>query len=393
MKYPLNYKDEFSQTLLFWITRFIRYKLTTLSNHQVLNKEMILQAINALSNDEISSIKQLESLCKSVRKAGMIGINTYSTPLLKLYTFLTQGNFHTMESIDEEVLSDFLSVETSTLSNASKKNYRIALIGLFGYIDKQNELEGKSYVYDITLKITALQGKSGQKLPAYLNQDELERFLQAIDEAELGEKVAARNKLIIKLIVYTGIRVSEALSLRRKDIYPHLDCYIIQIRGKGNKPRVAMIRQSHIQNLLDVWLTQRPSFAPLHDLLFCNTKGKALTQSYIYQNVEKILTQAGIRKEKNGAHMLRHSFATLLYQQKHDLVMVQEALGHADLNTSRIYTHFDSERLREVVGVMDTLSDTSEMSNIGGLSEESLSEKALGKDGLGENITNQKERE
>nr|WP_317404201.1 tyrosine-type recombinase/integrase [uncultured Helicobacter sp.] len=360
MKYPLNYKDEFSQTLLFWIMRFIRYKLTTLSNHQVLDKKSILQAINALSNDEIHSINELESLCKSVRKAGMIGINTYSTPLLKLYTFLTQGGFDTMESIDEEVLSDFLSVETSTLSNASKKNYRIALIGLFGYIDKQNEFEGKSYVYDITLKISALQGKSGQKLPAYLSQDEIERFLKAIDEAQLGEKVAARNKLIIKLIVYTGIRVSEALSLRRKDIYPHLDCYIIQIRGKGNKPRVAMIRQSHIQNLLNAWLTQRPSFAPSHDLLFCNTKGKALTQSYIYQNVENILTQAGIRKEKNGAHMLRHSFATLLYQQKHDLVMVQEALGHADLNTSRIYTHFDSKRLREVVGVMDTLNDTKE---------------------------------
>lgn len=360
MKYPLNYKNEFSQTLLFWITRFIRHKLTTLSNHRVFDKESILQAINALSNDEVSSIDELESLCKSVRKAGMIGINTYSTPLFKLYAFLTQGAFDTMESIDEEVLSDFLSVETSALSDASKKNYRIVLIGLFGYIDKQNEFEGKSYVYDITLKISALQGKSGQKLPAYLSQDELERFLQAIDESQLGEKIAARNKLIIKLIVYTGIRVSEALSLRRKDIYPHLDCYIIQIRGKGNKPRVAMIRQSHIQNLLNVWLMQRPSFAPLHDLLFCNTKGKALTQSYIYQNVENILTQAGIRKEKNGAHMLRHSFATLLYQQKHDLVMVQEALGHADLNTSRIYTHFDSKRLREVVGVMDTLNDTKE---------------------------------
>lgn len=54
--------------------------------------------------------------------------------------------------------------------------------------------------------------------------------------------------------------------------------------------------------------------------------------------------------------MLRHSFATLLYQQKHDLVMVQEALGHSDLNTSRIYTHFDSERLREVAEVMDNLN-------------------------------------
>lgn len=357
MKYPLNYKNEFSSSLLFWITRFIRYKLTTLSNHQVNDKSSILQAINTLSNDKISNIDELENICKKARKAGIIGINTYSTPLLKLYAFLTQSSIDTMEDIDEEVLSDFLSVETSTLSNASKKNYRIALIGFFGYIDKQNESDGASYVYDITLKISSLQGKSGQKLPSFLNQKELEQFLQAIDESQLGEKVAARNKLIIKLIVYTGIRVSEALNLRCKDILPAKDCYLISIRGKGNKPRVVMIRQSHIQNLLNTWLTQRLGFSPMHDLLFCNAKGKALTQSYIYKNVENILTQAGIRKEKNGAHMLRHSFATLLYQQKHDLVMVQEALGHSDLNTSRIYTHFDMERLQEVVSVMDNISN------------------------------------
>ncbi len=357
MKYPLNYKNEFSSSLLFWITRFIRYKLTTLSNHQVNDKSSILQAINTLSNDKISNIDELENICKKARKAGMIGINTYSTPLLKLYAFLTQSSIDTMEDIDEEVLSDFLSVETSTLSNASKKNYRIALIGFFGYIDKQNESDGASYVYDITLKISSLQGKSGQKLPSFLNQKELEQFLQAIDKSQLGEKVAARNKLIIKLIVYTGIRVSEALNLRCKDILPAKDCYLISIRGKGNKPRVVMIRQSHIQNLLNTWLTQRLGFSPMHDLLFCNAKGKALTQSYIYKNVENILTQAGIRKEKNGAHMLRHSFATLLYQQKHDLVMVQEALGHSDLNTSRIYTHFDMERLQEVVSVMDNISN------------------------------------
>ena len=143
MKYPLNYKNEFSSSLLFWITRFIRYKLTTLSNHQVNDKSSILQAINTLSNDKISNIDELENICKKARKAGMIGINTYSTPLLKLYAFLTQSSIDTMEDIDEEVLSDFLSVETSALSNASKKNYRIALIGFFGYIDKQNESEDR----------------------------------------------------------------------------------------------------------------------------------------------------------------------------------------------------------------------------------------------------------
>lgn len=358
MKYALNAKSDFESNLLFWITRFIRYKLTTLSNHQVNDKNAILNAISELNTMQNMDIVHLERICKNARKAGLIGINTYATPLIKLYTYLTQLSIQKMEEIDEEILNDFLSIETSSLAIASKKNYRIALIGFFGYIDKQNETNGTSYVYNITLKINALQGKSGQKLPAFLDEKELESFLSAIDNAKLSPKIASRNKLIIKLIVYTGIRVSEALNLRLKDILPSQDCYLLQIRGKGNKPRVVMIRRFHIDTLLQSWLTQRLNLSPQYDLLFCNSKGEALTQSYIYQNVEKILLEAGIRKEKNGAHMLRHSFATLLYQKKHDLIMVQEALGHANLNTSRIYTHFDKERLREVANVMDTITPT-----------------------------------
>ena len=71
--------------------------------------------------------------------------------------------------------------------------------------------------------------------------------------------------------------------------------------------------------------------------------------------MDKILLQAGIRKDKNGAHMLRHTFATRLYKKNKDLILVQEALGHADLNTSRIYTHFDQDRLKAATSVMDDL--------------------------------------
>ncbi|MEA1915254.1 MAG: tyrosine-type recombinase/integrase, partial [Campylobacterota bacterium] len=87
------------------------------------------------------------------------------------------------------------------------------------------------------------------------------------------------------------------------------------------------------------------------NLFLCNNKGAVLTQAYVSRIVEKILISAGIRKEKNGAHMLRHTFATMLYQKNRDLILVQESLGHADINTSRIYTHFDSHRLRKTTDI------------------------------------------
>ena len=92
------------------------------------------------------------------------------------------------------------------------------------------------------------------------------------------------------------------------------------------------------------------------EYIFCNFKNKILTQAYVSRSVENILTFAGIRKEKNGAHMLRHSFATLLYQKSLDLVLVQEALGHSSIATSRIYTHFDKTRLSKTTSIMDNIT-------------------------------------
>ena len=67
--------------------------------------------------------------------------------------------------------------------------------------------------------------------------------------------------------------------------------------------------------------------------------------------VEQILLSIGIRKDKNSAHMLRHNFATLLYQSSRDFILVQESLGHADINTSRIYTHFDKTQLNRTTDI------------------------------------------
>ncbi len=349
MKYRLDFKDDFSKTLLFWIERYIRFKLTSLSNTQVKDQEQLASIIHQLTLGT-KSIEELANLARQARNVGLIGVNTYFKPLEKLYRFLTSLGLASMKEIDEELIIDFLTSTTGGLSDATKKNYRIAMINFFGYIDKNNE---DNHIYSIELKNWGgLRGKAGQKLPVFLSEDEIARFLEAIDTYPFRSDVAARNRAIIKLILYTGIRVSEAINLKIKDLMPQEDVYLVNIKGKGNKYRVVMIKKRHIQKDLEEWLQHRTC----HDqLLFCNKKGTPLTQAYISRMVEKILLSCGIRKEKNGAHMLRHTFATLLYNKSKDLVLVQEALGHASLDTSRIYTHFDPDRLKRAASVMDDI--------------------------------------
>ncbi len=353
MKHPLEELKDPIENLLLWIGRFLRYKCTSLSNSQVKDQNKVFECLNELNQARSSS--QLEKVCKKARSAGLLGINTYALPLLKFYEYAQKLSLKSLKNIDEVMLAEFLSIYTGGLSLATKKNYRIALLGLFSYIDKQNQDENeKSYIYNITLKnISGVNQSAGNKLPTHLNNEELEKFLEGIDKIEMSAKVRARNRLLIKIIVFTGMRSNEALQLKIKDFTLENGCYTILIKGKGDKYRAVMLKAFHIESLLKEWLIERGLYPVKNDLLFCNQKGSALTQAYLYKQVERIINFAGLRREKNGAHMLRHSFATLLYQKRHDLILVQEALGHASLNTSRIYTHFDKERLKEAASIWE----------------------------------------
>ncbi|BCD62240.1 integrase/recombinase XerD [Nitratiruptor sp. YY08-26] len=349
MKYALDFKDDFANTLRFWIERYIRFKLTSLSNRQVKDQEKLSQVIRALTLGT-KDMDELAKLAKTARNAGLIGVNTYFKPLEKLYYYLNNLGLASMKEIDEEMIIDFLTSTTGGLSDATKKNYRIAMINFFAYIDKNNE---DSYIYAIELKNWGgLKGKAGQKLPVYMTKEEIARFLHALQTYPFRSDVAARNRLVIKIILYTGIRVSEAINLKVKDIIPQDNVYMLKIVGKGNKIRVVMIKSDKIKNDLDEWMQKRRCE---DGLLLCNSRGKPLTQAYISRIVKQILLSCGIKKEKNGAHMLRHTFATLLYNKSKDLVLVQESLGHASLDTSRIYTHFDKERLYKAASILDDI--------------------------------------
>ncbi|EAL0271216.1 integrase [Campylobacter lari] len=353
MKYPLDCEENFEKSFLFWLCRYVKFKLNSLSNKE-LKDPQALAVVNLALSKGVKNIQELDAYVKKARNAGLSGVNTYFNPLKKLYEYLLFYKLYSLKQIDEELLVEILASISASLSDASKKNYRIAVINFFAFLDKQNEEDQKAHIFDINLKNWAgVSGSKGVKLPEYMSEDEVSKFLDAIDNTDFKSNII-RNRLIIKIIIFTGIRVSEAINIKLKDISEENDLYIIRIRAKGNKYRVVMIKKELIEHLLkDV----RVNYLSCDGLLFVNRNGKALTQAYISRIVEQILFKAGIRKQKNGAHMLRHTFATLLYKKQKDLVLVQEALGHASLNTSRIYTHFDNEKLKLAAEVAKKLHD------------------------------------
>lgn len=353
MKYPLDCEATFSESLLFWLCRYVKFKLNSLSNKELKSPQELAQVNFALSKGA-KHIDELDALVKKARNAGLIGVNTYFNPLKKLYEYLILYKLYSMAQIDEELLIEILASITASLSDASKKNYRIAVINFFDFLDKQNAENGKSHLYDISLKNWAgIVGAKGTKLPEFMSEEELKKFLDAVENADFKANTT-RNKLIIKIIIFTGIRVSEAINIKLGDISEENDLYVIRIRAKGNKYRIVMIKKELIQTLLN---NIEINYMNKDSYLFVNKKGTPLTQAYVSRIVEQILFKAGIRKQKNGAHMLRHTFATLLYKKQKDLVLVQEALGHASLNTSRIYTHFDSDKLKLAAQVAQDLSE------------------------------------
>ena len=353
MKFPLDCKDSFENSFIFWLTRYVKFKLSSLSNKELRDPKAFASVNFALSR-EIKNIEQLDGLVKSARNAGLTGINTYFNPLKKICETMKFYELSSLKQIDEELLSEILASTTGGLSDASKKNYRISVINFFAFLDKQNEEDGKAHVFDINLKNWGgVSGNKGQKLPEFMGEEEVKKFLEAIEESDFKQN-SNRNKLIIKVIIFTGIRVSEALNLKRKDITEDGDLFIIRIRGKGNKYRIVMIKRHLIEDHLNAIAI---NYINKEGYLFINKKGTRLTQAYVSRIVEQILFKAGIRKEKNGAHMLRHTFATMLYKKQKDLVLVQEALGHASLNTSRIYTHFDSDKLKLAAKVAEDLAN------------------------------------
>ena len=186
--------------------------------------------------------------------------------------------------------------------------------------------------------------KMGIKLPNYLSIEEVDKLLSVPD---INTFKGLRDKTMLEIMYSCGLRVSELISLKKKDI--NIKNCFIRIIGKGNKERIVPIGEIALEYLNKYFeLLSYNSKINNSKYVFINKNGLPLTRQYFFKIIKYYSIKANINKNISP-HTLRHSFATHLLENGAPLIAVKNLLGHESINTTQIYTHVNERKLVSVI--------------------------------------------
>ena len=186
--------------------------------------------------------------------------------------------------------------------------------------------------------------RKGLRIPEVLTASEQETLLA---QPNPRYPTGMRNYVMMRLMLDTGLRLSEAVNLKWRDLDLNTGKLMVR-QGKGAKDRTLWIGDADLE-LLRAWRERQAKDVngnPEH--VFTTLEGKPVSPRYVQQMVKRYATKAGIQKNIHP-HTLRHTFATDLYRETSKIRLVQKALGHANLSTTQIYTHIVDEELEEAL--------------------------------------------
>lgn len=199
----------------------------------------------------------------------------------------------------------------------------------------------------LTSKVHLLDTNPAQDLESVSRRKEIPRYLSVDSSLQLLDAVqgpyAERDYCILTLFLNCGMRVSELVGLNLSDIQDNT----IRVLGKGNKERILYLNAACLSALERYYPTRITPHDIDKNALFVSRNRNRINVQTVKWLVKKYLNLAGLDAEKYSAHKLRHTAATLMYQNGVDVRTLQTILGHSNLDTTMIYTHLADESVRE----------------------------------------------
>ncbi|MBI4709093.1 MAG: tyrosine-type recombinase/integrase [Candidatus Portnoybacteria bacterium] len=267
---------------------------------------------------------RLEELIKKIENE--LKLRNFSPRTVESYLFCLKNYFHHIKNIKKEPDASLIKNYLLGMQDGGKSSQTINL-----------HLQAIKYFYREIMKsqiaVDIKFAKTASKLPVVLSRIELERIIDSIKNP--------KHKLLISLSYGAGLRVSEAINLKIKDI--DLDELTIHIkRAKGSKDRITIFPEKLKHDLREI-----AALRDKDDFVFSSERGGKLTERTAQKIFENAKNNAKIQKDATF-HSLRHSFATHLLENGVDIRYVQELLGHANIRTTQLYTKVTNPNLKNI---------------------------------------------
>lgn len=263
--------------------------------------------------------------------------NNYNKDLNEYNSFILSNkiNYKNMDYNEAKEYVIYLNKKNDAKSTISRK--LSSLRTFYKYLVLNNKVESNPF-------LLVSSPKKEKRIPKFINYNNMEEILNV---PNIKTKEGQRERVILEVLYASGVRVSELVNIKLKDI--DFSNKNILIFGKGSKERLVSFGDYALE-YINLYLKEGRNLlldGVKSDYLIVGKKSEKLTTRRVEQIIDDIIKRTSI-KLNITPHMFRHTFATHLLDNGCDLLVVQELLGHASLSSTEIYTHVSNEHLREV---------------------------------------------
>ena len=275
---------------------------------------------------------------RNIKRYSEFTVENYARDLKSFKKYLDDDGELSYLNVDKYQIRDYISLkmQNNSLKNRSLNRHLSSLRGFYSYLVDNKKIEANPFSVIRSLKVE-------KKLPSVLSESQIKELYQY--KTSKDDLLDYRNQLMIRLILDSGLRLSELINLTLNNI--NFEDNMLLIRGKGNKDRFTFFTNETKEMFVYYLETIRNKLINKDtNIVFLSKQGLPISK----RTFEKMLLKIKLRDSSINLHphLLRHTFATRLLEEGADLRMVQELLGHESLSTTQIYTNISDTKLQNI---------------------------------------------